>query len=388
MKAGNILVIGNSGVGKSTLINAILGEKVAKTAYGTHGTTSYLTIYEGEEIPFRLIDTIGFERTYMQRRKAINAVKKWGKDCANKDDKDRNIHLIWFCIDAGYSIFDSLIQDFLQATKIWSSVPIIVVITKSYSIPERERNIELVYHAFAKHKKISENLKKVIPIVAEPFVLNPEKYDSVAPVEGLENLIEVSNRLLPDGRKAGEKDLKRFTLMRKRAWAHSVAVTFTGSATAVGAVPIPFVTDATILMPMEVTEIKLIAHIYDIKDSEETNLLVDAIQSAGTASVAARGALSAIKAIPGLHIAASLLNAVIAACFAFVIGEGSIYIFEQIYLGNKSLKDIEWAKNIVKERFDSKFIDKVAEVLKQVNDRTGRESIVKLVLQIFGKGRK
>lgn len=46
MNKGNVLVIGNSGVGKSTLINAVLGEQVAKTSWGTEGTTKELKIYE------------------------------------------------------------------------------------------------------------------------------------------------------------------------------------------------------------------------------------------------------------------------------------------------------------------------------------------------------
>ena len=46
MEKGNVLVIGNSGVGKSTLINAVLGEDVAKTGWGTNGTTDRLEIYE------------------------------------------------------------------------------------------------------------------------------------------------------------------------------------------------------------------------------------------------------------------------------------------------------------------------------------------------------
>ena len=50
---GNVLVLGNSGVGKSTLINAVIGDDVAKTSYGTEGTTKELAIYESDDCPFR-----------------------------------------------------------------------------------------------------------------------------------------------------------------------------------------------------------------------------------------------------------------------------------------------------------------------------------------------
>ena len=61
MERGNVLVIGNSGVGKSTLINSVLGDEKAKTGYGSSGTTDKLEIYESEEVAFRIIDTVGFE---------------------------------------------------------------------------------------------------------------------------------------------------------------------------------------------------------------------------------------------------------------------------------------------------------------------------------------
>ena len=79
MKRGNVLVIGNSGVGKSTLINAVLGEEKAETGWGTKGTTDHLEIYESDEIPFRIIDSVGFEPSLIKKMQAVNAVKKWSK---------------------------------------------------------------------------------------------------------------------------------------------------------------------------------------------------------------------------------------------------------------------------------------------------------------------
>lgn len=75
MEKGNMLVIGNSGVGKSTLINAVVGkdEDVAKTGWGTSGTTEELGIYEpvSDEVPFRVIDTIEFVPNPIKQQKMI-----------------------------------------------------------------------------------------------------------------------------------------------------------------------------------------------------------------------------------------------------------------------------------------------------------------------------
>ena len=91
---GNVLVIGNSGVGKSTLINAVLGKDVAKTSWGDKGTTIKLDIYEGE--PFNVIDTIGFEPSLLKSNKAVNAVKKWSKKSTREENEDKQINvLIW-----------------------------------------------------------------------------------------------------------------------------------------------------------------------------------------------------------------------------------------------------------------------------------------------------
>ena len=102
MVKGNVLVIGNSGVGKSTLINAVLGEEAEKraiTGRGIKGTTLDLEIFENEGISFRLIDTIGFEPGFFKERKAVNAVKHWSKESTKAGKEDSRINVIWFCVD-------------------------------------------------------------------------------------------------------------------------------------------------------------------------------------------------------------------------------------------------------------------------------------------------
>lgn len=153
MEKGNVLVIGNSGVGKSTLINAVLGKEYAKTSWGPVGTTGELELYEVDDVPFRIIDTVGFEPSFIKARQAISAVKKWSRKSAKNDHENSGINVIWFCVDGtSRKLFPKSIKDLSKATAMWKSVPLVVVITKSYSVPEREQNIEMVNSVFAKEK--------------------------------------------------------------------------------------------------------------------------------------------------------------------------------------------------------------------------------------------
>ena len=332
MERGNVLVIGNSGVGKSTLINSVLGEERAETSYGSEGTTKRLTIYESDSVPFRIIDSIGFEPTFFKERIAINAVKKWSKDSTKDGNNDKKINLIWFCVDGtSGKLFPKVIENLSRATSIWESVPVIVVITKSYSENDRIVNLEMVQNAFAKQKKYSKNLRGVLPVVASPFVLNDSAF---APPFGISELIQKTNELIPEGIKASEHDISIFKLNRTRALAHSTVGASTSAAIAIGAIPIGF-PDAFLLTPLEVGLVNGLARIYGIEKEKESKILLDSITEVGTVSIVAKQAINYIKSIPGVNIAGAVLNAAIAGSIVTAIGEGSIYIFEQIYFCNK-----------------------------------------------------
>ncbi|MGF6989973.1 uncharacterized protein (DUF697 family)/GTPase SAR1 family protein [Lachnospiraceae bacterium PM6-15] len=379
MQKGNVLVIGNSGAGKSTLINAVFGEERAQANWGITGTTGALNLYEGEKIPFRLIDTIGFEPSFFKRQKAIQAVKKWSKDSTKEGGGDGQINAIWFCVEGtSRKLFPEAIKHLVSATSMWKSVPIIVVITKSYSVPERTQNIQMVKEAFAKQKRRG-NLRYIIPVVAATYSLNETAY---APPEGITELIEATNAVLPEGLQAAESDMYSFVLARKRSLAHGVVAAATASGTAVGAIPIP-VADGLILAPLEVGVINAVAKIYGIGQDDKSKIFFDAIKEVGTVSVAAKTAISALKAIPGINLGASVLNAIIAGSFVAAIGEGAIYAFEQVYLGKKTLDDVDWVKKLIESKLSTGFVNKVTTVIDSVSKGGGGKDMAKLIFGLF-----
>lgn len=344
----NVVVVGNSGVGKSTLINSVFqSDELARTGIG-ESTTKELRVYESKELAFRLIDTMGFEPGILNQNNAIKAIKKWSKESIKNNDDDRQIHMIWYCIDGtSKKMFRKNIDMLAKATAIWKSVPIIVVITKSYSKPEREENVEMVYRAFKAHKKLWDNLKAVIPIVARTYKIDDDNNINVVP-DGLGELLAETEKYIPEGLVASVKDMADYELKQKRLMSHSVVGTSVLAGITVGLTPIPFA-DGALLTPLEVGLIKGLSKIYNVEYDNNTELL-QTIVNAGAAGIIGKTALSGLKAVPGINIAGEVLNAIVAGSVIAALGEGCTYIFEQIYLGNKKASDIEWVKKILESK--------------------------------------
>lgn len=387
MQLGNVLLIGESGVGKSTLINAVLKREETEVGFGMTGTTQKMEIYEGEGLPFRVIDTIGFEPTFFRKTKAINAVKKWSKDSARKkkeeadDQEDKQIHAIWFCVEGTRrKLFYDTIKSMLRATGMWKSIPIVVVITKSYSSTESEENIKMVKEAFRKTRQ-SERLKEVIPVVAAPFVIQD---DIIVPPKGIDVLIDKTNELMPEAIRMSQQDVAAYILQRKRVLAQGVVAASVVLGVTVTAVPIP-IADGLMLSSLELAEIKAIAAIYEIKKGDKSKRFIDSIIEVGTVSAAARAAISALKAIPGINIAASIMNGVIGGSFVTILGEGAAYAFEQIYLGKKSLDDVDWVKKMMESKLADEFAGKAENVIKNLPEKPNFKNVSQLIVDTFSK---
>lgn len=357
----NVVVIGNSGVGKTTLIRTLLADSEFQTEI-----TKELRLYDGPNLQFRLIDTIGFEYGYLNQVKAINAIKKWTKDSVkNNNGSDRQINMIWYCIDGTSKRFAKRNVDmFLKSTSFWKSVPIIVVITKSYSKIERDENVRMVQEAFAKNSKTSLNLKAIIPIVASTYRI--DQGVSIIPY-GLDELLMATNFYLPEGRLASMQDVGRYRLTQKRMMSHSLVGASTLAAATIGLSPIPF-SDGALLTPLEIAEIKSLAKMYDMQFDEKSSLFQSMIE-AGAAGVVGKTALGVLNTIPGINIAAEVLNAIVAGTIVAALGEGCIYVFEQIYTGAKSANDIEWVKKSMESEAVKRVMSRLQPIITELQAR-------------------
>lgn len=377
---GNVLVLGNSGVGKSTLINAVLGERKTKTGYGTVGTTKHLEVFENNEINFRLIDSVGFEPDFFRRFQAIKAVQDWCKKTAKAGNENSKINVIWFCVDGtSRKLFSQSIDSLAKAASVYKSVPVIAVITKSYSRPDRESNVQMVREAFSGRVGRKLNLKGIIPVVAELYRIDDTSF---APVDGIAELIQLTNDVMPEGIAAADKDVEQYKLERTNNFAHTLIGASTVSGVLIGAVPLPSpLTDGAILSVIELAEVNGLAKLYGIKKSNQSTALFEKIVEIGTVSAVARATCGAVlKVIP---VAGWIANAAVAGSFVAAIGEGTRYIFEQIKLGNKSVQDIEWAETLLSDKLSGQVVDKAKKAFSALNESSTKDDVIKAIASMF-----
>ena len=91
----NIVLLGKTGVGKSTLINALLGREEAEEG-GFTPVTSTTNQYEAGNL--RLFDTVGIElNDERSAQKILSEIKRLIEE-SEKKDPDYFIHCIWYCI--------------------------------------------------------------------------------------------------------------------------------------------------------------------------------------------------------------------------------------------------------------------------------------------------
>ncbi len=167
MKSGIVAVVGRANAGKSTLVNVLVGEKVAIVSPKPQTTRDrILGILNGEDYQIALVDTPGI---YKADNLLNSVMQKTTSDSVN------DVDLVLFVIDAheGISEADKKILKKYSG----GQVPVILVLTKTDIMSEAlliselkqlsTENLEVVPVSARKGKNIKELLKVIISKLPE-----------------------------------------------------------------------------------------------------------------------------------------------------------------------------------------------------------------------------
>jgi predicted GTPase len=122
----SIIVIGKTGVGKSTLLNAVFGEELALTGIGKP-ITQHCREYTHSNSPIHIYDSIGIEAG--MREDEYNEFFDVIKRQNNSSNKDDYIHICWYCVQEVGGRLEPIEVKIIE--KIQGQIPIIVTVTKS-----------------------------------------------------------------------------------------------------------------------------------------------------------------------------------------------------------------------------------------------------------------
>ena len=303
----NLLITGKTGVGKSTLVNAVFGEDLAITGQG-RPVTAETREYSKDGYPLSLFDSRGLE--IVGHKEILANLEAFIRERSLDKDPKRHIHVAWLCIDEGTRRIEEaerLLVKMLNSC----GVPVIGVVTKAQA-DQGFRQIVL--------NEIPD-LKNVCRVRAIAASLD----DGVLlPAIGLEDLVKMTIEVVPEAHRIAFAAAQKVSATEKRAAARKIVLAAAVSAGAVGGTPIPF-SDAVLISPIQLGMLAAITRVYELRISDSfLKMLVSGILTTGGGVLAGRAIVTGLlKLVPGANLAGSIISAATAA--ALTTGAGEAY---------------------------------------------------------------
>lgn len=314
----NLVVIGGTGVGKSSLVNSVFSKKLAVVGNGKP-VTKGLKKFETDEIPVCIYDTEGYEISQSGQTDSnfyLEVLPKL-KELQEKELKDQ-VHCVWYCIAvSNHRITDF---DFKLIKEMKSlSVPVLIVFTKCDTEEEDENGEGVTSKEFRKVLE-AERTTKNIPI----YEVSNDPNLKLQLGELVESTADnISDENLRNAFVASQK----VSLKLKNKQAKNIVHTYTATtATSAAANPLPF-SDSLIIVPQQLAMAAQINSIYgfELLDGAAQSLLKSQIISLVGKQLAA----SLTKFIP---IIGQIVNGAVAGAMTASLGHSLIFIYEKAYM--------------------------------------------------------
>ncbi|MBN1874304.1 MAG: 50S ribosome-binding GTPase [Anaerolineae bacterium] len=304
----NIVIAGKTGVGKSTLINAVFQGNLAETGDGRPVTRTTREIRK-EGIPLSIFDTRGLEIS--EYKNTVQELAKLIQDKQKSEDPNQHIHIAWVCImEESRRVEDAEIK--LTET-ISKHIPVVAVITKSIADNGFRQKVQ----------ELLPQARNVVRVHAKETVLDGGYR---LPPMGLESLVELTMTLVPESQRDALAAAQRVSLNHKLQRAHAVVATAALSAGGAGAIPLPF-SDAIAIVPIQISMLTGISAVWGLPLSTAfLGTLVSGAISSSVGTIAGRAAVgSLLKFIPGVgSVVGGTINAGVAGTLTTIFGEAYI----------------------------------------------------------------
>jgi len=323
----NIIVIGKTGTGKSTLLNAVFGKELAVTGSGKP-ITQHCKKHTLPNSPINIYDSKGIE-TGMGKEE-INEFYDVINTQNNSPNTDEYIHICWYCVQ---EVGDRLEPNEVEVIKkILGKIPVIVAVTKSMGGSAAQQFVDEINNELKDLGNID-----IIPVMALPMVKESENGEVNIRAHGIDKLVVKSHNLLPDSVQDTFAAYQKVNMDIKEKKAKRIALTSAGAVAAAAFQPFP-IADAPIMVGIQVTMMVSITASFGIKPSEmDFKAILSGLGGPFAAAVIGRTAVSLLKLIPGFGtFAGGAINAVTGATITLAIGH--IYIAAISSLLKKNVK--------------------------------------------------
>ncbi|MGN4511475.1 MULTISPECIES: YcjF family protein [Bacillus cereus group] len=343
----NILIAGKTGVGKSTLINAVFRENLVETGVG-RPVTQHLREISKESVPVNLFDTKGLELEEMARDEVKNEILGEIEKRAESPNADEHIHLMWYCISHESGRIEK--EEIAWIEEFSKKMPVILVLTKCITDED---------DLFLKEiDKLNLPVANIIKILATPKKL---MHNIVIPPYGLKSLVSVTFQLLPEAVKEAFVNAQKIDLQLKIDTAKKWATGFIATSFGVGFTPIPF-SDVIALSSMQLTMLAKITNIFGFSVSQDLfKAIISAIAGTGTVSLVGRAIVgNLLKLIPGIGtVTGGLINGTVASVLTTSLALAYIKVCEMLsQIENIEEMSAEEIAKMVKHQFEEQIKSK------------------------------
>lgn len=315
----NLLVVGKSGTGKSTLVNTVFNDRIAETGQG-RPITQHMRRYTKDGSPVSIYDTRGLE--VADHKAILSDLRNKIREINRSQHADDHIHVAWLCIAEGSRRVEAAEIELAELLE-ELGIPVVVAITTAISDQGFRAEVGNILRSASNVVRVNS-----IPLLMDEGV--------VAPVKGVDVLVDATMEIVPKGQKNAFAAAQRISVGHKVTSSRKVVASAAATALMAGAVPIPF-SDAFAIVPIQVGMIARISAIFglDVTTGFLTTLVASSLGATGGMIGGRALAGGLLKLLPGAGaFVGGTISGSVAAALTTALGEAYIAALKKLTTEN------------------------------------------------------